>query len=229
MSQILIDASSSIHMRCAEAAARVTDAKMRGLLARADCQMIAACKQQSAEAIMEAMEAGLMHFGENRVQEAYTKWPTLKQAHPDVTLHLIGPLQSNKAHEAVALFDVIHTVDREKIARALRREMEAQGRELPCFIQVNSGEEPQKAGVAPKDVAEFLHLCREEVGLNIVGLMCVPPADQSPAPHFALLHTLAKAHGLPELSMGMSGDCEEAIRFGASYVRIGTALFGPRG
>jgi pyridoxal phosphate enzyme (YggS family) len=167
-------------------------------------------------------------FGENRVQEAHSKWPALKQLHPDIELHLIGPLQSNKVREAVALFDVIETVDRPKLARALAEEIRHAG-ERPClFVQVNTGGEPQKAGVLPAETDAFVALCRDELGLSIEGLMCIPPLDEEPAMHFALLAKIAARLGIEQLSMGMSGDFARAVQFGATYVRIGTAIFGAR-
>jgi pyridoxal phosphate enzyme (YggS family) len=190
--------------------------------------LIAVSKTQPAEAIGQAIAAGQKEFGENRVQEAQDKFPSLKAAHAGLTLHLIGPLQTNKARDAVALFDVIHTVDRPKLAEKLAEEMQKQNRALPCFIQVNTGREPQKAGVDPADLPQFLGLCRDQLKLNIVGLMCIPPADDVPAPHFAFLRELAKKHGLLKLSMGMSSDAVEAVRLGATHVRVGSAIFGPR-
>lgn len=192
-------------------------------------RLIAVSKTFAAEDILPVLAAGQRVFGENRVQEAMGKWPGLREAYADVELHLIGPLQSNKAREAVATFDVIHTVDRPKIAKALKAEMDRQGRNLPCFIQVNTGEEPQKAGIPPKDVENFLTDCRDTVGLNIVGLMCIPPIDEAPGEHFALLEKLAKRAGLQQLSMGMSSDYGVAIGFGATCVRVGSAIFGARG
>ncbi|WP_306142334.1 YggS family pyridoxal phosphate-dependent enzyme [Roseibium sp. MMSF_3412] len=192
-------------------------------------ELIAVSKTFAAEDIVPVLDAGQRVFGENRVQEAMGKWPGLRERYADIELHLIGPLQSNKAREAVATFDVIHTVDRPKIARALKTEMEKQGRNLPCFIQVNTGEEPQKAGIAPKDVASFLAECRDRAGLNIVGLMCIPPIDEAPGEHFALLEKLAERSGLEQLSMGMSSDYRVAVGFGATYVRVGSAIFGARG
>jgi hypothetical protein len=162
------------------------------------------------------------------VQEANNKWPPLKARHPDLELHLIGPLQSNKTEEAVALFDVIQTVDRPKIARALAEEMARQGRRPRLLVQVNTGEEAQKAGIAPQDTDRFVAQCHDEFGLNIDGLMCIPPFDEEPSPHFALLAKIASRLGLKELSMGMSGDFAKAILFGATYVRVGTAIFGER-
>jgi pyridoxal phosphate enzyme (YggS family) len=191
-------------------------------------QLIAVSKQQSADAIQSALDAGHRVFGENRVQEAYQHWADKRDLYPDLQLHLIGPLQGNKAAEAVALFDVIHTVDREKIARALDDEMQKQGRALPCFIQVNTGEEPQKAGIKPDELADFIQFCRAETQFNVIGLMCIPPVDAPAALHFLLLRTLAMKHGLPHLSMGMSDDYDTALRCGASFIRVGSALFGTR-
>ncbi|POF32891.1 YggS family pyridoxal phosphate-dependent enzyme [Roseibium marinum] len=190
--------------------------------------LIAVSKTYDAEVIRPVLEAGQRVFGENRVQEAMGKWPGLREDFEGIELHLIGPLQSNKAKEAVATFDVIHTVDRPKIARALKAEMDRQERDLPCFIQVNTGEESQKAGIAPKDVDAFVKDCREEVGLNIVGLMCIPPVDEAPGEHFALLEKIAGRNGLNQLSMGMSSDYRIAIGFGATCVRVGSAIFGER-
>jgi pyridoxal phosphate enzyme (YggS family) len=190
--------------------------------------LIAVSKRQPLQRVQQVLAAGHQHFGENQLQEAKARWEPLKKTHPDVTLHLIGPLQSNKVHDAVALFDVIHTVDREKIARAIKEACDKQGKLIPCLIQVNIGEEPQKAGITPAELPDFLALCRDEIGLSIIGLMAIPPADENPAPHFALLQKLANRHGLAELSMGMSGDWRTAMRFGATYLRLGTAVFGAR-
>lgn len=190
--------------------------------------LIAVSKTFEADAIRPVLSAGQRIFGENRVQEAMGKWPGLRDEFDGIELHLIGPLQSNKAKEAVATFDVIHTVDRPKIARALKSEMDKQGRNLPCFVQVNTGEEPQKAGVAPKDVDAFVAECRDTFGLNIVGLMCIPPVEEAPGEHFALLEKIAKRNGLSGLSMGMSSDYPVAVGFGATHVRVGSAIFGAR-
>jgi len=190
--------------------------------------LVAVSKTMSADVITEALAAGQRVFGENRVQEAQTKWPALKARHPGLELHLIGPLQSNKVKDAVALFDVIETLDRPKLARGLAEEMQRTGKRPRLFVQVNTGEEPQKAGLAPAETKEFVALCREELGLSIDGLMCIPPFDEEPAMHFALLAKLAGELGLDELSMGMSGDFAKAIAFGATYVRVGTAIFGER-
>lgn len=190
--------------------------------------LVAVSKTFDADAIRPALAAGQRVFGENRVQEAAAKWPALRAETDAVELHLIGPLQSNKAREAVALFDVIHTVDRERIAAALAAEMAAQGRRPRLLVQVNTGEEPQKAGVPPAEAVAFVERCRTAHGLAIEGLMCIPPVDQPPAPHFALLDELAARAGVPWRSMGMSADFETAIRHGATHVRIGSAIFGGR-
>lgn len=190
--------------------------------------LVAVSKTHPAERIRPLLEAGHRLFGENRVQEAQEKFPGLREAFPDLCLHLIGPLQTNKVREAVALFDVIETVDREKLARALAEEMARTGRNLPVTIQVNTGREPQKAGIAPEDADDFIRLCRERYGLRVRGLMCIPPAGQDPLPHFTLLAEMAARHGLGMLSMGMSGDYPLAVRAGATHVRVGTAIFGRR-
>ncbi|MGV3553009.1 YggS family pyridoxal phosphate-dependent enzyme [Rhizobium sp.] len=191
-------------------------------------QLVAVTKTFGAEDIVPVLETGHRVYGENRVQEAEGKWPALREKFPGLELHLIGPLQSNKAAEAVALFDVIETVDREKIARALKAEMDKQGRRLRCYVQVNTGLEPQKAGIAPDETGRFVVLCRDQLGLDVEGLMCIPPADENPGPHFALLRKLARESGIEKLSMGMSGDFETAIEFGATSVRVGSAIFGSR-
>ena len=193
-----------------------------------DITLIAVSKQQPDERIEESLASGQRVFGENRVQEAFERWQARKTEYPELQLHLIGPLQSNKAQDAVALFDVIHTVDRPKIATALAREMTATGRSLPCFIQVNTGEEDQKAGIAPAELESFLSFCRDEAGLQIVGLMCIPPVDEEPAMHFALLKKLADRYELPQISMGMSSDFGTAISLGATHIRVGSAFFGER-
>jgi len=191
-------------------------------------QLVAVSKRQSIEAIRAALDCGHRLFGENKVQEAQAHWAEARKEFPDLKLHLIGPLQTNKAADAVALFDCIESVDREKLADALADEMKKQGRNLPCLIQVNTGEEEQKAGIIPKDLPAFLSYCREKCGLNIAGLMCIPPVDDAPALHFAFLKKLAAENGVEHLSMGMSGDFEKAVALGATYVRVGTALFGER-
>jgi pyridoxal phosphate enzyme (YggS family) len=193
-----------------------------------DATLVAVTKTFGAEDILPVLEAGHRVYGENRVQEAEGKWPDLRDKFSGLELHLIGPLQSNKAADAVALFDVIETVDREKIARALKAEMDKQGKRLRLYVQVNTGLEPQKAGIAPDETATFVTLCRDELGLDVVGLMCIPPADENPGPHFALLRKLARESNVAKLSMGMSGDFETAIGFGATSVRVGSAIFGSR-
>ena len=190
--------------------------------------LVAVSKTFAAEDIRPVMEAGQRVFGENRVQEAQGKWPALKQAFPDIELHLIGPLQSNKAREAVALFDVVETVDREKIAAELAKEIARQGRAPRLYVQVNTGSEPQKAGIEPREAVAFVERCRAVHGLAVEGLMCIPPADENPGPHFALLEKLGKEAGVEKLSMGMSGDYETAVAFGATSVRVGSAIFGSR-
>ena len=194
----------------------------------ADVSLVAVSKTHPAETIQLALNTGYRVFGENKVQEAEEKWPDLKSTYPDATLHLIGPLQSNKTKRAVQLFDVIETVDRIKIAKALAREMDAQNIRPECYIQVNTGEEPQKTGVLPADVDAFIKQCRDELKLPIVGLMCIPPAEDNPSLHFGLLSEMAKRNGLHNLSMGMSSDFETAVEFGATSVRVGTAIFGFR-
>lgn len=190
--------------------------------------LIAVSKTFDADTIRPVITAGQRVFGENRVQEAQGKWPALKSEFPDVQLRLIGPLQSNKAKEAVALFDVIETVDRDKIAIELAKEMRKQNVTRKLYVQVNTGSEPQKAGIGPRDAAAFVQRCREVHGLAIDGLMCIPPLDENPGPHFALLQKLAGEAGVADLSMGMSGDYEVAIGFGATSVRVGSAIFGTR-
>ena len=193
-----------------------------------DVQLIAVSKTFGVEDIHPLLEAGQRVFGENRVQEAESKWPQLRDEFPDLKLHLIGPLQSNKTKEAVQLFDVIETVDREKIAKFLQEEMLKQNRKLACYVQVNIGEEPQKAGIAPNEAVEFVKHCKNDHHLDIVGLMCIPPVGENPGPYFALLAKLAKEAEVEKLSMGMSADYETAIAFGATSVRVGSAIFGHR-
>jgi pyridoxal phosphate enzyme (YggS family) len=194
----------------------------------ASVTLIAVSKTFDADAIGPVIESGQRVFGENRVQEAKGKWPGLMQAYPGLKLHLIGPLQSNKAKEAVALFDAIHSVDRPSICQALAKEIESQDKRPELFVQINTGEEPQKAGVAPADADAFIAACREKYGLTISGLMCIPPLDEPPAPHFALTAKIAARNGLKNLSMGMSADFATAIQFGATHVRVGSAIFGHR-
>jgi pyridoxal phosphate enzyme (YggS family) len=190
--------------------------------------LVAVSKTHPQSAVRAALAAGQRVFGENRVQEALEKFPGLRNEFPDLMLHLIGPLQTNKVKEAVAHFDVIETVDRPRLAEALAREMERAGRRPSCLVEVNTGEEPQKAGVHPAAADDFIADCRDRLGLPIEGLTCIPPHDEEPAPHFALLREIARRHKLPMLSMGMSADFETAIRFGATHVRVGTAIFGAR-
>ena len=195
---------------------------------RASVTLIAVSKTFAAAAITPVIEAGQRVFGENRVQEARAKWPGLMSDYPGIVLHLIGPLQSNKAKEAVALFDAIHSVDRPSICEALAKEIDSQKRRPQLFVQLNTGEEPQKAGVAPADADAFIAACRDKYGLQISGLMCIPPVDDAPAPHFALTAKIAARNGLNNLSMGMSADFAIAIELGATHVRVGSAIFGHR-
>jgi pyridoxal phosphate enzyme (YggS family) len=206
----------------------IADAAQRAGRDPASVKLIAVSKTVPEQSVEEAIESGQRRFGENRVQEAKAKWPALKERHPDLELHLVGPLQSNKVRDAVQLFDVIHSVDRPKIAAALAEEMKRAGKRPRLLVQVNTGEEPQKAGVLPGETDAFVARCGDEYGLAIEGLMCIPPLDEEPALHFALLAKIAARLGLKELSMGMSGDFEKAIAFGATDVRIGTAIFGAR-
>jgi pyridoxal phosphate enzyme (YggS family) len=191
--------------------------------------LIAVSKTMPAEAILPVLEAGQRVFGENYVQEAKAKWPALKERFPDAQVHMIGPLQSNKAREAVELFDAIHSLDRESLAKELAREIARSGRAPTLYVQVNTGDEPQKGGVSPAAIDAFLESCRAKHGLVIEGLMCIPPAEDPPSPHFALLAKIAARHGLRGLSMGMSADYEAAIQLGATHVRVGSAIFGARG
>ena len=190
--------------------------------------LIAVSKTFEADIVREALDAGQRVFGENKVQEAKGKWPELRDDYEGVELHLIGPLQSNKAKDAVALFDVIHTIDRKKIARAIRVEMEKQSRDIGLFVQINTGSEPQKAGILPEEADDFIGFCQVELGLKIRGLMCIPPVEDNPKAHFKLLRKIAKRNGIRELSMGMSSDYEEAVAQGATFVRVGSAIFGGR-
>jgi pyridoxal phosphate enzyme (YggS family) len=194
----------------------------------AEVTLVAASKTHGAERIEPVIGAGQRVFGENRVQEAKTKWPPLIEKHPGLELHLIGPLQSNKAKEAVALFSAIHSVDRPSLCEALAKEIAKQGRKPTLFVEVNTGAEPQKAGVLPQDADEFLKACRDTYGLDVSGLMCIPPHDEAPGPHFALTAKIARRNGLKLLSMGMSADFAAAISLGATHVRVGSAIFGER-
>jgi pyridoxal phosphate enzyme (YggS family) len=212
----------------AQVRARISGAATAAGRDPAEVTLVAVGKTRGAAYIEAALDAGQRVFGENRVQEAEGKFPALKAAHEDLVLHLIGPLQTNKSREAVQLFDVIETLDRPKLARALAKEMAKTGRWPACYVQVNTGEEPQKAGVTPAAADALIALARDELGLPVEGLMCLPPFDDEPAPHFALLATIAKRNGLAKLSMGMTADFEIAVRFGATHVRVGTAIFGAR-
>lgn len=214
--------------RLAEIEAEIAVAAAEAGRKPADVQLIAVSKTFDGAQIKPVLDAGQRRFGENRVQEAAGKWPALRQQFADVELHLIGPLQSNKTREAVELFDAIHSIDRPKIARAIADEMARQGRKLKLFVQVNTGEEAQKAGVAPRELTALLSLCRDALGLTIDGLMCIPPVDEEPAIHFAFLAKLAAENGVKGLSMGMSDDFATAVAFGATHVRVGSAIFGGR-
>lgn len=216
--------------------ANIEEVRTRIAAAARDCgrgadevKLVAVSKMQPEEKIEAALAAGQRVFGENRVQEAKMRWRERRLRWRDLELHLIGPLQTNKIRDAVALFDVIQSVDRVEVAQGLAAEMARTRRDLPCYIQVNTGEEPQKAGVWPEDLVDFYDFCHDECGLDIVGLMCIPPVDEEPAVHFDLLRELARLLGLRALSMGMSGDYEEAVRRGATCVRVGTGVFGARG
>ncbi|RYB07751.1 YggS family pyridoxal phosphate-dependent enzyme [Lichenibacterium ramalinae] len=220
--------AAEIPARLAGVAARVARAATDVGRAPGSVALVAVSKTHDAEIIAPALEAGHRVFGENRVQESKAKWPALRARFPDVELHLIGPLQSNKAREAVELFDVIETVDRPKIAEALAAEIARAGKPVRLFVEVNTGAEPQKAGILPAEADGFVRHCREALGLDVAGLMCIPPADEQASPHFALLAKIAARNGLPGLSMGMSSDFELGIQLGATHVRVGTAIFGAR-
>ena len=215
--------------RLDEVRRRIADAARAAGRDPAVVTLVAVSKTHGAERVRELLQVGQRVFGENRVQEAEGKFPGLKAEYPDLELHLIGPLQTNKAREAVALFDVVQSVDRERLAATLAKEMERAGRRPACYVQVNTGEEPQKAGVLPADVDAFVASCRDVHKLPVVGLMCIPPVDEDPSLHFALLAKMAARNGLDRVSMGMSADYETAVRLGATHVRVGTALFGSRG
>jgi PLP dependent protein len=225
----MADAPDTETERYASVMARIAAAARAAGREPASVNLVAVTKTFGAEHILPVLDAGHRLFGENRVQEAKAKWPALRERYPNIELHLIGPLQSNKAKEAVALFDAIHTIDRPKIAHAIAEEMARQARRLKLFIEVNTGEEPQKAGVMPKEADKLLRLCREDLKLDIAGLMCIPPQEEEAAVHFAFLAKLGRELGLANLSMGMSADFETAIAFGATYVRVGSQIFGARG
>jgi pyridoxal phosphate enzyme (YggS family) len=219
--------SAPVEDNLAAILARIDAARKSAIAPAPSTTLVAVTKTHGAERILPALALGHRVFGENRVQEAAGKWPALKERHPDISLHLIGPLQTNKVRDAFELFDVIQSVDRPKLAQALAAGIQRSGRAPKLFVQVNTGEEPQKAGVVPSDAPALIALCRA-LSLPLEGLMCIPPVEAAPAPHFALLREIASAHGLPLLSMGMSDDFETAIRFGATHVRVGTAIFGVR-
>jgi pyridoxal phosphate enzyme (YggS family) len=208
--------------------AGIAAAKDAAIAPAAEVRLIAVSKGHGADRILPVIDAGHRLFGENRVQEAKAKWAPLRAQFPDLELHLIGPLQTNKVREALALFDCIHSLDRPRLADILKAEMDKGGRRVPLFVEVNTGEEAQKAGIAPKDAVSFVAHCRDELGLPLIGLMCIPPVGEEPALHFALLRELTRDCGLSCLSMGMSDDYETAIRFGATHIRVGTAIFGER-
>ena len=214
--------------RLAEVKARIAAAEREADRPAGAVALVAVSKTFEADAVRPVLAAGQRVFGENRVQEALAKWPALREEFPGIELHLIGPLQSNKAKEAVALFDVVETVDRDKIAAELAKEMKKQGKAPRLYVQVNIGSEPQKAGIGPKEAVAFVARCRDEYGLAVGGGMCIPPADENPGPYFALLEKLAGQAGVEKLSMGMSGDYETAVAFGATSVRVGSAIFGHR-
>jgi PLP dependent protein len=220
--------AAEVAARLAAARSRIAEAAKSAGRAPGSVTLVAVAKTQPADIVRQALAAGQRVFGENRVQEAEEKYPDLRAAYPDIELHLIGPLQTNKARQAVALFDVIETLDRLKLAAALAEEMKRAGRRPLCFVQVNTGEEAQKSGVAPMEADAFIRQCREEFALPVAGVMCIPPLDEDPAPHFALLAKIAARNGLRQVSMGMSADFDVAIQFGATHVRLGTAVFGER-
>ena len=225
-----IPASETLHLPNALVAVEkeIARACVEARRERTEVTLIAVSKTFDAEAITPVIIAGQRVFGENRVQEAKAKWPGLMSAYPGLSLHLIGPLQSNKAKEAVALFDAIHSVDRPSICQALAKEIDSQNKRPELFVQINTGEEPQKAGIAPAEADAFIASCRDKYGLSISGLMCIPPVDEAPAPHFALTAKIAARNGLKNLSMGMSADFAIAIAMGATHVRVGSAIFGHR-
>ena len=222
------EAGPDIAANLAVVKARIAEAALTAGRAVESVTLVAVGKTHPEETMRRALAAGHRVFGENRVQEAEAKWPHLCREFPDLVLHLIGPLQRNKVRRAVRLFDVIETVDRAELARAIADAAREEGRCPELFIQVNTGEEPRKAGVMPEETDALVHVCRDELALPVRGLMCIPPVDEEPSLHFALIREIARRNGLGELSMGMSGDFEVAVRFGATHVRIGTAIFGAR-
>jgi pyridoxal phosphate enzyme (YggS family) len=223
-----MDATTTPAERLAAVQAEIAAACREAGRDPASVTLVAIAKTFGPEAIEPVLAAGQRVFGENRVQEAKAKWPSLQARHPGVELHLVGPLQSNKAKEAVALFDAIHAVDRPSLCQALAKEIARQDRRPTLFVEINTGAEAQKAGVLPEEADAFITACRETHGLDVSGLMCIPPMEEAPAPHFALLAKIAKRNNLNFLSMGMSGDFALAVRFGATHVRVGTAIFGLR-
>lgn len=219
---------AGVAARLAALRARIAAAEAEAARSPGSVELVAVAKTHPAELARAAIDAGQRVFAENRVQEAKAKWPALREAAPDVALHLIGPLQTNKARDAVALFDAIETVDRPRLAAALARAMDRTGRRPACLVEVNTGAEAQKAGVHPAEADDFIAACRSTYGLPVEGLMCIPPAGEEPALHFALLAEIARRNGLARLSMGMTADFETAIQLGATHIRLGTAVFGPR-
>jgi pyridoxal phosphate enzyme (YggS family) len=224
----IIEADPHIAANLAAVNLRIADLVKEADRPAGSVTLVAVSKMHPAASAEIALDAGHKVFGENRVQEALGKWPGLRQKYPDLQLHLIGPLQTNKVRDVIGLFDVIETIDRPKLARAVAAEMARTGLRPTCFVQVNTGEEPQKAGILPAEADGFITFCRQELDLPVEGLMCIPPVDEAPALHFALLHEMAKRNGLASLSMGMSADFDVAIRLGATHVRVGTAIFGQR-
>lgn len=223
-----VETEPSVGDRLARVRAEIDEAAKAAGRSPDEVTLVAVSKAQPDERVLAALDAGQRVFGENYVQPALARWPTLKERHPDLRLHMIGAVQSRKAKDVVGLFDVIETLDREKLAKALAREMESQGRRPSCLVQVNTGEEEQKAGVRPDETDGFVAFCRDELSLPVKGLMCVPPVDDEPAMHFALLAKLAARNDLQILSMGMSADFEVGVQFGATHVRVGSAIFGSR-
>ena len=222
------DVRAEVRQRLAEVMARIEKAARRAGRDPASVTLVGVSKVQPEERVVAALKAGLRVYGENRVQEAQGRWPPLLERYDGVELHLIGPLQTNKARDAVAMFDMIQSIDRLRLAQALAREMDRQSRRPRCLVQVNTGAEPQKAGVLPADADALIAACRDDLGLPVDGLMCIPPFEEPPAPHFAFLADMAARHGLPVVSMGMSADYETAVELGATHVRVGSAIFGER-
>jgi len=228
MPSTIVSIPSTPADRLAQVLSRIEAARKKAVAPAPFTALVAVSKAFGASDIRPILDAGQRTFGENRVQEAKAKWPALKRDYPDTELHFVGPLQSNKAAEAVEFFDAIHSLDRPKLAHALRAALDRTGRAPTLFIEVNTGEERQKSGIGPLEAPAFIALCRDGLKLPVSGLMCIPPEEEPPAPHFAMLAKLARAHQLPLLSMGMSADFETAIALGATHVRVGTAIFGPR-